>query len=79
MSVEITYKAIQSVALVAQAIPLADAVAVVEEMERTDALMPLLDPTGWIKLQKTAPQHARLARAFLAFRRELAELIEVAP
>ena len=34
----------------AMLIPLEDAIALVNEFERTNALMPLLDPTGYIEI-----------------------------
>jgi hypothetical protein len=71
-----TYGAIQIVARLALNIPLDEAQAVVNEMEHTDAVMPLIDPSGWLRIRATAPQHQRLARAFLAFRQELAALVK---
>lgn len=70
------YTQIQTFARLCVLVSVADAQAVVEEMERTDAFLPFVDPTAWIKLSKTAPGHQRLARAFLAFRQELAALVE---
>lgn len=71
-----TYDQIQMLARLCFAVPVEDARAVLENIEFTDSFMPLLDPTGWMKINKNIPGHARLVRAFVAFRQELAELIE---
>lgn len=41
--------------------------AVLAEIERTDTLMPMLDPTGWMKIAKNIPGHRRVVTAFLHF------------
>lgn len=57
-------------------IPLADVQSVVDEMRLIDAAMPIIDPTGYREIMPTKPDHDRFARAFLRFRKELAELIK---
>jgi hypothetical protein len=76
MTLAESYASIQMIARLALNVPVDCAQAVVAQMEHTDVIMPLLDPTGWIKISRTAPAHRKLARAFLAFRRELAVLLE---
>jgi hypothetical protein len=71
-----TYATIQAIARMALFITPEEAQAVVAEMEHTDAVMPLIDPTGWLRISATAPGHQQLARAFLAFRQELAALVK---
>lgn len=53
-----------------------EAAAVVAEFERWDTVMPIVDPTAWRETRKTAPDNLALARAFLAFRREVEKLRE---
>lgn len=75
MDVQEAYAQIQMLARLCYAVSIEDAQAVVKEIEYTDSFMPLFDPTGWMKISKNIPGHARLAQAFLAFRRELEDLI----
>lgn len=51
-----------------------EAQAVVREIERTDSFMPFFDPSGYLKIRATMPEHLKLAKAFLAFRTILDEL-----
>lgn len=70
-----TYNNIILASQIALNIPLTDAQAVVQEMQHTESFMPLIDPTGWLRIRGTAPGHQRLAEAFLRFRSELEQII----
>lgn len=70
-----TYNNIRLVSQLALNIPLQDAQTVVQEMEHTKSFMPLIDPTGWLRIRGTAPGHQRLAEAFLRFRSELEQIV----
>lgn len=52
-----------------------DVERLVAEIDRTDTLMPILDPTGWMKIRRNIPAHKKLAHALLAFRREIDEIV----
>lgn len=67
------YAMMQAAARVASAVDLAAARAVLESMHHMDSVMPILDPTEWIRLRKTAPAHQRFAQAFVNFRTVLEE------
>lgn len=56
-------------------IPTEDAQELVNEIDRTMAFMPLTDPTGYKQIMFTADGHMDVARAFLVFRRQLAQII----
>lgn len=68
-----TYELMQTAARMASLVDLAAARAVLESMHFVDSAMPITDPTGWMKLQKTAPAHQRFAAAFVRFRTVLEE------
>lgn len=72
--VNLTKQLVDNAAHMALLVPLEDARALVQEIDRTDTLMPLLDPTGYRAIMDTLPQHRMVAKAFLAFREELAKL-----
>lgn len=72
--VSLTKQLVDNAARMALLVPVEDARALVQEIERTDTLMPLLDPTGYRAIMDTLPQHRKLAKAFLAFREELEKL-----
>lgn len=57
-------------------IPQEDMDAVVRELAHTDAFMPLFDPTGWMKIAKNIPRHARVYQALAHARREIAAVLE---
>lgn len=48
-----------------------DAQRLVHEINRTETLMPFVDPTGWRKIQDTEGGHKKVAEAFSIFRKEL--------
>lgn len=68
-----TYDQIMNVARFAAMIDLKAARAVLESMHFVDSVMPITDPTAWMKLRSTAPAHNRLAQAFVNFRTILEE------
>ena len=67
------YDLMQAAARIASMVDLAAARAVLESMHYVDSVMPITDPTGWIKLRKTAPAHQQFAAAFVRFRTVLEE------
>jgi hypothetical protein len=58
---------------VALAVSVAEVEAYVSEIDRTETLMPLVDPTAYMRIGRNIPGHRDVARAFLDFRRELAK------
>ena len=60
----------------AMLIPVDAAAALVQEIARTDAILPVLDPTGWMQIARTLPGHERAAQAFLTFRQELERIAQ---
>lgn len=68
------YDQIQVIARLATLIDLPLAQAILDSMHFIDSLMPITDPTTWMKLRKTAPDHQKLAAAFVQFRATLEEL-----
>lgn len=69
------YAQMRAIGGLATNIPVADVRAVVEELAIIDAAMPMFDPTGYRRIMSTKPGHDRYARAFLAFRLALEELL----
>ncbi len=65
-----------NVCRMAMLISLEDATELVDEFGRMDTLMPLIDPTGYMTIRKTAPLHEGMARAFLTFRMALEKIKE---
>lgn len=72
--VDATLDQIKAFARVAACVSLEDADALLGEIERMDAFMPFLDPTGYMKIAGNIPTHRRLVRAFIGFRRELHDI-----
>ena len=66
---------IEGQALVASAIPVADVQSLVNAYNHIEAFGPILDPTAWIGVHKTMPDHVRLAKAYLKFRQELESIL----
>lgn len=75
----LTKSQIDTVCQIALMIPVADAEAVLNEMGRMDALMPIVDPTGYRKIMRNVPGHEDEVRAFLTFRRELERIAPKEP
>lgn len=65
---------IRNIVALARAISVDDAAAVWEQFERNEAVIPMVDPTAWIQHGHAAQRGTRVAGAFLAFRRRLAEI-----
>mgnify|MGYP001014322138 FL=1 len=72
----VVYELMLSLSRACLIISLADAQAVAAELSRMDALMPILDPTGYRAILPQRAGHARFIAAFVAFRRELEALRE---
>jgi hypothetical protein len=68
-----TYDLMQAAARIASMVDLPAARAVLASMHYMDSVMPITDPTGWMKLRKTAPAHQQFAAAFVRFRTVLEE------
>lgn len=69
-----TKTVIESVAQLAVMVPLEAAEELVDEYRRAEAITPIFDPTGWMRVQGNWEGHYRLATAFLAFRRVVGDL-----
>ena len=69
-----TKERIDTLTTLATTITVEDAEALVREIERTEAFTPIFDPTWYQKHGKHIQDHLDLARAFLAFRREIDRL-----
>lgn len=67
------YATMQAAARMASLVDLDMARAVLASMHWMDTVMPITDPTGWMKLRKTAPSHQQFAAAFVRFRTVLEE------
>jgi hypothetical protein len=67
------YDMMQAAARIASMVDLAAARAVLESMHHMDSVMPITDPTEWMRLRKTAPAHQQFAAAFVRFRTVLEE------
>lgn len=68
-----TYDQMQTIARLTTMVDLSAARAVLESMHFADSVLPMIDPTGWMQLRKTAPAHQRFAQAFVNFRTVLEE------
>jgi hypothetical protein len=68
-----TYEQMQTVARLVSMVDLAAARAVLASMHYMDSVMPITDPTGWMKLRKNAAAHQQFAQAFVNFRTVLEE------
>jgi hypothetical protein len=74
IDVETLHSLVVGVAQHAILLSVEQAQALVDEMNRMESLMPILDPTGYIKIRKTMPGHKALAVAFLTFRQAIEQL-----
>lgn len=72
---ELTMESIQGLARMCMAISAEDIQAVLDEISRTESIMPLLDPTGYRDIQSNIPGHKRIVSAFLTFRKELESVL----
>ena len=62
---------IRNVARTAMMVSTDDAVEVLNEINRTSAIMPVLDPTGYREISENIPGHTEIVKAFIAFRQAL--------
>lgn len=76
MSTEDAVAFIQNTARMAMLIRVEDVQAVLTEINRTNTLMPLLDPTGYREIVDNIPRHTQIVRAFLDFRKKLDEVLQ---
>lgn len=76
--VAMTVEMIYAVARMANLIPLADAQAVLDEVGRMEkkTLMPILDPTAYMKIRANIPGNERAIRTFITFRSELEKITQ---
>lgn len=65
---------IKSTARTAMLVPVETAVELVNQHNREETLLPLLDPTRYMQTAHLTRWHEPLLRAFLQFRRELEKL-----
>lgn len=65
---------IDNVCRLAMTIPLEEAQAVSAEIDRTETLMPLLDPSAYMKIMDNIPAHRDVVQAFVTFRIALAKV-----
>lgn len=68
-----TYDQMQAVARLVSMVDLAAARAVLASMHYMDTVMPITDPTGWMKLRSRAAAHQQFTQAFINFRTVLEE------
>jgi hypothetical protein len=66
---EDTFVQIQTIARLVRNIPLEDVDALVAEFQRMESIMPILDPTGWMRIANNVSGHQELVLAFVRFRR----------
>jgi len=62
--------------MAAAMISVADAQAVLAEINRTETLAPILDPTWYRAKMNNVSQHKRAVRTFVAFRHEIAAVLD---
>jgi hypothetical protein len=76
---ELTKDQIMSITQIALFVPVADVEDLVREIARTEAFSPIFDPTWFQQNGKHIGGHLALARAFLTFRKSIAEIAEGSP
>lgn len=76
MDFDLTKEGIDMVARLAMIIPIEDARELLNEINRTDVMMPFIDPTAYHKIMYTLPNHRDAVNAFITYRRSLAEILE---
>ncbi|NLD44867.1 MAG: hypothetical protein GX657_15400, partial [Chloroflexi bacterium] len=72
-SFDATHSAVMAIAGLALQVPGEDVRAAIGEIHHTDAVMPIVDPTGYRAIMKNVPEHLELLEAFLAFRSTVAK------
>jgi hypothetical protein len=63
-----TLELIQSFSRMAAMIPWEDVQALQDRLSLIDTIAPLFDPSAWLDVQDTFPDHQELVRRFAAFR-----------
>lgn len=72
----VTWEQIMGVCYMAAQIPTDDVRDLLSEYDRTDDIMPTLDPTGYKAIMGNIPAHREIARTFLALRETMDTLTE---
>ncbi len=72
---QLTHECINGIARQVRYISIEETKALLDEFQRTEALMPFLDPTGYRTIMKNIPDHRRVVAAFLAFQQEIEAVV----
>jgi len=67
---------VDTVCAVATTISVSEVQAMVNELNRMESFMPIMDPSGWRNISKTIDGHKTVAVAFLKFRIALDSVVE---
>jgi hypothetical protein len=65
---------VEMIARITVMVPIEVVEGLVEEYRRVETVAPIFDPTAWQGVQRNAGDHAKLAAAFLAFRKVIGEV-----
>lgn len=65
--------AIELIAQLATGVSVEAAAQLVRKIDHVEAFAPLFDPTAYLQVRDNIPDHKKIAKAFLAFRRVLEE------
>lgn len=68
---KIAWSMITSAAQIAQFVSVEDVEALINTANSADSIMPIVDPTAWIKGKDNLVDQRDIARGFLAFRRAI--------
>ena len=74
-----TLNQIHILARLTNGLPVAEVEQVLRTAEQFDTIAPIIDPTAWIKTSDNVAANAKLIRAFLDWRRVVAEVVADAP
>ena len=69
--IELVKQNIDVICRLGVAVSIENAKGLVDELERMETVMPILDPTEWMRVSKTIKGHKTAAIAFLRFRMAL--------
>ena len=73
---QVTKEKIDAFCRIALLVSVSDTRDLVEEINRMESLMPIVDPSGWKDISKNVGGHKDIAAAFLTFRIALEEELE---
>jgi len=79
MSVKGTREKVSEICKVASEVSVDDMKEYIKEVNRTDTIMPLIDPTGWRRSSEVLSANLLIARAFLMFRTTLEKALTGEP